>query len=88
MKKIFKRTMQALFFGTLGTVAFSTASFAYLDPGTTSVIIQAVAGVVIACGVAVGAFWGKISAFFKKKKIERMEKRLEKQAEKQENIKA
>ncbi len=55
----------------------------YIDPSATSYIIQIIAGVVITCGVVVGAFWGKIKASFQKKKIERMEKQLMKeQAEK------
>ena len=88
MKNIGKKAIQAVVFGSLGMVAFSGVSFAYLDPGTTSVIIQAVAVVVIACGVAVGAFWTKIKAFFRDKKIKNMEKRLSKKAENKENIKA
>ncbi len=88
MKNIGKKAIQAVVFGSLGMVAFSSVSFAYLDPGTTSVIIQAVAGVVIACGVAVGAFWTKIKAFFRDKKIANMEKRLAKKAEKQDSMKA
>ena len=51
----------------------------YIDPSATSYIIQIVAGVIITCGVVVGAFWGKIKASFQKKKIERMEKQLMKE---------
>ena len=40
----------------------------YIDPSATSYIIQIVAGVIITCGVVVGAFWGKIKASFQKKK--------------------
>lgn len=51
----------------------------YIDPSATSYIIQIIAGIVITCGVFVGAFWGKIKAAFQKKKIERMETQLRKE---------
>lgn len=38
--------------------------FAYLDPGTGSIIIQAVIGAVVGIGVAVKAYWLKISSLF------------------------
>ncbi len=53
----------------------------YIDPSATSYIIQIIAGVVITCGVVVGAFWGKIKAAFQKRKIARMEKQLTKERE-------
>lgn len=56
----------------------------YIDPSVTSYIIQIIAGLVITCGVVVGAFWGKIKAAIQKKKIERMEKKLIKQQEQKE----
>jgi len=40
---------------------------AYLDPATTSYVIQIIAGVVIACGAAIGIFWNKITRKFRKK---------------------
>lgn len=58
------------------------AMTAYLDPATTSYIIQVVAGVVIAGGVAIGVFWKKIRLFFRNMKMKAMEKRLSKRGEK------
>ena len=40
--------------------------YAYIDPATTSYVIQIVAGIVIAAGTAVGIFWNKIRRKFKK----------------------
>lgn len=55
-------------FYTLGSAVILTGScFAYIDPATTSLIIQIIAGVVIACGTAVGIFWSRIKRKFKKK---------------------
>ena len=85
--KMVKRTLQFAFFFLCATVMLSETAFAYLDPATTSYIIQIVAGVVIACGAAVGIFWKKIRLFFRNRKIARMEKRLAKEGEKREAAK-
>lgn len=42
--------------------------YAYVDPATLTYVIQIVAGVVIAGGVAVGVYWRKIKKFFCKDK--------------------
>ena len=57
-------------------------AFAYIDPATTSYIVQIVAGVVISLGVVLGIYWKKISMFFMNQKVKRMKKRIEKQADK------
>lgn len=46
---------------------FITQAAAYIDPATTSYVIQIVVGIVIAVGTAVGIFWNKIARLFKKK---------------------
>lgn len=38
---------------------FSTSASAYIDPSTTTFVIQAVAGVAIAVGAAVVVYWRK-----------------------------
>ena len=42
--------------------------FAYVDPATLTYVIQIVAGVFIAGGVAIGVYWRKIKKFFQKDK--------------------
>lgn len=44
------------------------APLAYLDPGTGSLIVQAVVGAVIGVAVALKVYWHKIKAFFFKRK--------------------
>ncbi len=65
-----------LFFGTLLTLRSASA---YIDPATTSYIIQIVAGVFIAAGATVAIFWRKITFWFKKKKALRAKKQKEKE---------
>jgi hypothetical protein len=37
---------------------------AYIDPGTGSMIVQAVIGVIVAASVAIGIFWSRVRSFF------------------------
>ena len=46
---------------------FTSTAAMYIDPATTSYIIQIGAGVVIALGTFIGIFWTKIKRVFKKK---------------------
>lgn len=39
----------------------------YLDPGTGSVVVQALLAALLGIGVFIKLFWGKITAIFKKK---------------------
>ena len=87
MKKLLKRGFVYLYLSVFISLIFSATVFAYLDPATTSYLIQIVSGVVIACGVTVGIFWKKIKLFFKKIKIKALEKKYAKQGKKREQQK-
>ena len=39
------------------------AAYAYLDPGTGSLIIQSVIGAIAGAAAVVGIYWGKMKAF-------------------------
>jgi hypothetical protein len=39
-------------------------AFAYLDPGTGSMILQAILGTFLFIGTAIGIFWQRIKDFF------------------------
>ncbi len=45
-------------------LVFANNAFAYLDPGTGSMILQAILGTFLFVGTAIGIFWNKIKAFF------------------------
>jgi len=47
--------------------------YAYIDPATTSYVVQIIAGIVIACGATIGVLWSKFSRSIKKKKMENIE---------------
>lgn len=48
--------------------------FAYLDPGTGSLVLQAIVGGLLGIGVLVKAYWSKIKGLFSKKKKAKPEK--------------
>lgn len=69
------------------TVMHSGVASAYIDPSTTTYIIQAVAGVVIALGASLTIFRHKITAAWRKWYYGRLAKKNEKerQAEKKDD---
>jgi hypothetical protein len=63
-------------FVTTLLVSVSLPAYAYIDPGTGSLIIQAIIGAVAAIGVTMKIFWHKFKIFFSRgsKKGEKKEK--------------
>jgi len=55
---------------------------AYIDPATTAMLTQIIAGVFITLGVVFGVFRRKIIMFFKNMSINRTKRKIEKQAAK------
>jgi hypothetical protein len=45
---------------------FPPKAFAYLDPGTGSLVVQSVIAAVAAVGVTLRLYWGRIRAWFKR----------------------
>lgn len=60
---------------SLVTIFFSLPALAYIDPGSGSAILSAIAGLLVAVTMAIKSYWYKIKSFFvcskdKDKKIE------------------
>ena len=49
------------------TIFFNNKAFAYLDPGTGSIILQALVGAIAAGATYCSMYWQKIKNFFNKK---------------------
>jgi hypothetical protein len=47
---------------------FNTKAFAYIDPGTGSIILQGIVGAIAAGASYCTIYWQKIKKFFNKKK--------------------
>ena len=84
VKKI-KKTLVVLYFALCFCFLFSVSASAYVDPATTSMLVQIIAGVFISLGVAFGIFRTKIILFFNNLKMKLMQKKLEMEAAKREN---
>ena len=74
-RKVFS-LLYFLFFGMLLTMR---SAHAYIDPATTSYLLQIIAGVFIAAGATVAVFWRKITFYFKKQKALRARKKKERE---------
>jgi len=59
MKKLF-----LLFLSSIVFILLTTKSFAYLDPGTGSIILQAILGFVAASIATLSVYWNKFKNFF------------------------
>lgn len=67
MTKTGKILRFAFYAACAGAFMITPAAAAYIDPATTSYVIQIVAGVVIACGTAFGIIFNKMRRKFRKK---------------------
>tara|TARA_B110000008_G_C16655511_1_gene438564 strand:- start:91 stop:300 length:210 start_codon:yes stop_codon:yes gene_type:complete len=49
------------------SILFIANAHAYIDPGTFSIVLQAIIGAIAAAGVTLKIFWYKFKSFFKMK---------------------
>lgn len=77
MKRIFGKTLSFIYFFSCFFVVFTMHVHAYIDPSVVTYIIQGVAGVLIALGAVFSIFRHKIFAFFKGKKKDEQEEKIE-----------
>lgn len=61
-----KKLLIHLYFGALAAIALSTNVSAYLDPSTTTYLIQIIAGAFIALGATAGIIWHRLKRAVKK----------------------
>jgi hypothetical protein len=60
--------MKLVFPAVLFTAALVVPAHAYLDPGTGSMILQAIVGAVAVAGATLSVYWGKVKSLFSRKK--------------------
>jgi hypothetical protein len=63
--KMQKLTMQTMLIATFALLLATTPAWAYLDPGTGSMLLQVILGGAAAVGVAIKMFWHRIVAVFR-----------------------
>ena len=54
------------FYSLLLTFFFITPSYSYLDPGSSSILLQAIIGFIAAVGATISIYWKKFKNFIKK----------------------
>ena len=64
MNKLFKFLSSIIIFNFF----LASEALAYIDPGTGSIIFQAIVGALAAAGTAISIYWSKVKNFFSKKK--------------------
>jgi len=65
------------FIGVIGLL--TTTASAYIDPATTAMLTQIIAGIFITLGVVFGVFRRKIILFFKNMSVKRTQRKIEKE---------
>lgn len=63
-----RRIATVLYIALMFSVIAIAPANAYIDPGSGSIIFQALAGTAMALGLAGKVFWRRIAAFFSRKK--------------------
>ena len=59
-----KKIVLFLFF----VIYIPSNAYAYIDPGTGSMLLTALVGALAATGTAISVYWSKVKSFFSKKK--------------------
>lgn len=61
------KIIRLAFYMICASALMGLRAYAYIDPATTSYVIQIVVGIVIACGTGIGILWSKIKRKLSKK---------------------
>ena len=65
---VFRSSALKLAIGSLSFLGFTTPAYAYLDPGTGSIILQGLIAGVAGALVVVKLYWSRLKTFFSSKK--------------------
>ena len=80
---IFNKIAATAYFLFFVCMFLTIPASAYIDPATTAMLTQIIAGVFITLGVVFGVFRRKIIMFFKNASVNRTKRKIEKQANKE-----
>ena len=80
---ILNKIVTTVYFLVFVCMFFTMHVSAYIDPATTAMLTQIIAGVFITLGVVFGVFRRKIIMFFKNASVSRAKRKIEKQVKKQ-----
>jgi hypothetical protein len=74
-----RRVMARLYFFIGFSMLLTITASAYIDPATTAMLTQIIAGALISLGLVFGIFRQRIIMFFKNRKVKRLQKQIEKE---------
>jgi len=63
-----RQKMKIVFPAVAFSAAFTLPAYAYLDPGTGSMVLQAIIGAIAVGGAAVSVYWAKFKSLFTSRK--------------------
>jgi hypothetical protein len=72
------KILKTAFFAVFTAVLLSANVGAYIDPSTTAMLTQIIAGAVISLGLVFGIFRQRIIMFFKNMRVNRLQRKIEK----------
>ena len=61
-----KKIIYIIVLFTLSNLLFATKTFAYIDPGSGSILLQAIIATIVGAGTTISIYWNKIKLFFTK----------------------
>lgn len=67
---IFRRLALSTVFAGVSILSWMEPAYAYLDPGTGSMVVQSILGVIAGGVMVIGIYWNKIKTFFFSKKMQ------------------
>ena len=82
MKKRLWKIPATIYFAFFITVLCTVTASAYIDPATTAMLTQIIAGIAITLGVTFGIFRRKIFMFFKNLSVKRTANKIQRDNEK------
>jgi hypothetical protein len=73
-----RRAVRVVYFSFFIGMYMTAPAYAYIDPATTAMLTQIVAGIFISLGVVFGVFRQKIILFFKNLHVKSMQRKIAK----------
>ena len=78
-REFMNKSMVKTLLSAFSVTFFAAPAYAYVDPATTAMITQIVAGIIISLSVAIGIFRRKIFLFFKNLSVGHIQRKIEKE---------
>jgi hypothetical protein len=58
-------------------ILLTSSAYAYIDPGSGSIILQAILGAIAAGGLTIKIYWNKLKNIFRSKKKDKLDQKTD-----------